>query len=251
MPRDQLEAILRENATREAEKIGHNVAHILVQRANGKVEDLGYHPNLLTNTGRDLIAAAQGHATGKGGALTASSATSATPSGGGMTTDQYKGWRVYCPITGITTEPVYGNIGSNSTTVLTVDQWWNAIDGSPGTPAATNGYSILPAADFRFMALTTDAGAASAADATLTSEITTNGGSRALATYAHTGGTNTYTLVKAFSFTGTLTSIQKIGLFNVLTLTAAGVMGYEVVFTPVLTVGNGDTGTITWTGTLA
>jgi len=28
-------------------------------------------------------------------------------------------------------------------------------------------------------------------------------------------------------------------------------MGYEVVFAPVLTVGNGDTGTITWTGTLA
>lgn len=250
-PPEVLLARLRQDATREALRQDHNVAHVLIQRADGSVADLGYSRNLLTTAGRDLIAAAQGHAAGKGGAMTASSATSATPAGGGMTVDAYKGWRIYADAAAITTEPPYANIGSNSATVLTVDQWWTAVDGVATTPAATNGYSVMPVADFRFMGLTTDATAAAAADTVLATEITTGGCARALATYAHTGGAATFTLQKAFSVTATFTNIQKIGLFTALNTTAAGIMGYEVALNQAATVGNGDTLTITWTDTLS
>ncbi len=235
----------------ESMRIGPNEVHAFISHADGEITDLGISHNLLTNVGRDLAAAAIGHAPGAGGALTAATATSATPAGGGLTTDQYKGWRVYCPVTGLTTAPVYGNIGSNSTTVLTIDQWWTAADGVGTTPAATNGYLILPAGLPRFMALTTDSGAGAAGDTTLTSEITTNGGSRALATYAHTGGTATFTLSKAYSITGTLTAIHRMGLFTAANPTAAGILYFESVLNADATVVNGDTLTVTDTVTLS
>lgn len=232
-------------------RLGPNEVHAFISHLDGSMTDLGISHNLLTTVGRDLAAAAIGHAPGAGGALTASSATSATPSGGGLTTDQYKGWRVYCPVTGLTTAPVYGNIGSNSTTVLTVDQWWTAADGVGTTPASTNGYLILPSGLPRFMGLTTDSGAASAADTVLASEITTNGASRALATYAHTGATATFTLSKAYSITGTLTAIHKMGLFTAANTTAAGILYFESVLNADATVVNGDTLTVTDTVTLS
>lgn len=232
-------------------RLGPNHVHAFITRRDGSIEDLGISKNLLTNTGRDLWAAGFGHSTMKDGALTASSATSATPSGGGLTTDQYKGWRVFCPVTGLTTAPVYGNIGSNSTTVLTVDQWWKADDTVGTTPAATNGYSIIPTCTPRFMGLTTDSGAAAAADATLTSEITTGGCARTKATYAHTGGTATYTMQVVFSVTATFTAIHKMGLFSAKDTTAAGIMVFETVLNQDATVGNGDTLTVTDTITLS
>lgn len=235
----------------ESMRMGPNEVHAFISHADGSMTDLGISHNLLTTVGRDLAAAAIGHAPGAGGALTASSATSATPSGGGMTVDAYKGWRVYAPVTALTTAPVYGNIGSNSATVLTVDQWWTAADGVGTTPAATNGYLILPSGLPRFMGLTADTGAANAADTTVTSEITTNGGSRALATYAHTGGAATFTLQKAYSITGTLTAIHKMGLFTAKDSTAAGILYFESVLNADATVVNGDTLTVTDTITLS
>jgi hypothetical protein len=235
----------------ESMKIGPNEVHAFISHMDGSITDLGISHNLLTNGGRDLAAAAIGNATQASGALTASSATSATPSGGGLTTDQYKGWRVWCPVTGVTTAPVYGNIGSNSTTVLTVDQWWTAAEGVGTTPASTNGYFITPTGLARFMGLTTDSGAASASDTVLASEITNNGASRALATYAHTGGTATFTLQKAYSITGTITAIHKMGLFTAANTTAAGILYFESVLNADATVVNGDTLTVTDTVTLS
>ena len=103
-------------------RLGPNHVHAVIIHADGSTTDLGVSQNLLTTAGRDLVAAAIGQATAKEGAFTAADGTSGTPSGGGMTTDAYKGWRVYCPVTGLTTPPVYGNVGSNSATVLTVDK---------------------------------------------------------------------------------------------------------------------------------
>ena len=219
----------------------------------GTIEDLGYSRNLLTTVGRDLVAAAVGNFAGKDGALTASSATSATPAGGGMTTDAYKGHRVWCPVTGLTTAPVYGNIGSNSATVLTVDGWWiGTTDTMTGTtPAATNGYHIQPSVLCRFMGLTENAGAAAAGDTVLTGEITTGGCSRALAAYAHTGAAATFTLSKTFSVTATFPAIHKIGLFTAANTTAAGVMVYEVVLNADASVINGDSLAVTWTNTIS
>lgn len=232
-------------------RLGPNEVHAFITHADGSIDDLGISHNLLTTVGRDLAAAAIGQATGAQGALTASSATSATPSGGGLTTDQYKGWRVYCPVTGLTTAPVYGNIGSNSTTVLTVDQWWTAADGVGTTPASTNGYLILPSGLARFMGITADTGAASAADTTLTSEQTTNGMARAVATYAHSASAATFTLQKAFSVSGGTTTIHKMGLFTAKDTTAAGVLYFESVLNADAIVISGDTLTITDTVTLS
>jgi len=185
----------------------------------------------------------------KDGAFTATSAVSATPSGGGLTTDQYKGWRVFSPNGSAVTNPVvYGNINSNSTTVLNIDQWWTAADGVGTQPAATNGYSIVPCSLARFMALTTDTAAAAAGDTVLASEIASGGCARALATYAHTGGTNTYTLQKAFSVTAPFTAIHKMALFTAL---STGIMFFETVLNQDATVGNGDTLTVTETVSLS
>jgi hypothetical protein len=242
--------IMRGTMLAESVHHGPNIWTATVIHPDGSYDVVQGH-NLLTTAGRDLIAAGYGNPTGKDGALTASSATSATPSGGGMTTDQYKGWRVFCPVTGLTTAPVYGNIGSNSATVLTVDGWWvGTSDTMTGTtPASTNGYHIQPSVLARFMGLTADAGAAAAGDTVLASEQTANGLGRAKATYAHTGGTSTYTLTNSFSVTGSVT-VHKGGLFTAANTTAAGVMVFEAVLNSDAIVINGDTLQVVATVTL-
>jgi hypothetical protein len=199
--------IFREGKKVTKLRLGPNYVHAYIRRKNGDIDDLGVSKNLLTNSGRDLWAAAFGHAPMKGGVCTATTATSATPAGGGLTTDQYKGWRVYMSETALAAEPTYGNIGANSTTVLTIDQWWNAADGAAATtPTSTNGYSIIPCCLPRFMALTTDSAAASAADTVLATENNANGCSRTKATYAHTAATATYTMQVVYTITGTITA---------------------------------------------
>jgi hypothetical protein len=104
------------------------------------------------------------------------------------------------------------------------------------------------------MALTTDAAAASAADTVLATENNANGCARTKATYAHTGGTATYTMQVVYSITGTITALHKMGLFtNGLAAggTSGGIMVFETVLNADATVGNGDTLTVTDTITLS
>jgi hypothetical protein len=243
-------AIMRGKTLEETVHHGPNIWTAAVLHEDGSYDVVQGH-NLLTTAGRDLIAAAYGNATGKDGALTASSATSATPAGGGMTVDQYKGWRVFCPVTGLTTAPVYGNIGSNSATVLTVDGWWvGTSDTMTGTtPAATNGYHIQPSVLARFMGLTADTGAASAASTVLTTEQTGNGLGRAKATYAHTATAATYTLANTFSVSGSVT-VHRGGLFTAANTTAAGILVFEAVLNADAVVVSGDSLVVTATVTL-
>ncbi len=252
LPDGALVHMLRGPHTQERIRLGPNMWHVAIIHADGSATDLGLSQNLLTNTGRDLWDETFGQRPLKEGALTASSATSATPAGGGLTTDQYKGWRVYCPVTGLTTAPVYGNVGSNSTTVLTLDQWWNAADGTGTTPASTNGYQLAPDCKPRFMGLTENAGAAAATDTALTGELTTGGCNRQLATFAHTAGTSTYTMVKTFSVTASFPAIHKGALFTASNVTAGGIMVFEAVLNADANVINGDslqvTATVTTTG---
>jgi hypothetical protein len=231
--------IVRGRVIEESVHHGPNAWHAMVIHPDGSYDNLGVSYNLLTNSGRDLIADAYGNFPGKDGALTASSATTATPAGGGMT--------------GLTTAPVYGNIGSNSATVLTVDGWWiGTTDTMTGaTPAATNGYHIQPSALSRFMALTENASAANAADTVLTGELTTGGASRAKSTYAHTDGTATYTLQNTFAITATFPAIHKGGLFTAANPTAAGVMVFEAVLNADASVISGDSLQVTATITLS
>lgn len=108
--------------------------------------------------------------------------------------------------------------------------------------------SAQPAA-CNYIALTANNGAGFlAADTTLTGELTTNGLGRAQATFAHTGGTNTSTLTKTFTYTGsTSQGIASMATFNAV---SAGTMGEEDALSSTVTVAtSGDTATITYTFT--
>lgn len=244
-------------------RVGPNAVHAMITHPDGTVTDLGVSHNLLTNIGRDWWAQSWGFI-GAGvttaSPATATSATSVTTTGTPLTASNLAtpqlgvaGLRVWMPVTGITTAPVYGNIVSNTTSVITIDQWWKVDDTAGTTPASTNALHIAPGgvAACRFMGLTTNASAASASNTTLASEITTSGAGRALATYAHTYGASTLTLQKAFSISGTLTAIHRAGLFAALTAAGADPLIYETVLNADATVVSGDTLTVTWTGTLS
>jgi len=247
----------------ESVRCGPNTVHAYVNHPDGSLTYIGKSKNLLTNIGRDVWAQWIGGAIPAGGAgspATATSATSITATGTPWTASNLgtpqlglAGFRVYAPVTGLTTAPVYGNIVSNTTSVATIDQWWTAADGVGTTPASTNAFIIGAGGigSVRFMALTTNSSAASASDTTLASEITNNGCGRALATYAHTFGQSTMTLSKLFNVTGTITAIHKMGLFCALTSAGADPMIFETVLNVDATVANGDQLTVTDTLTLS
>ena len=99
-----------------------------------------------------------------------------------------------------------------------------------------------------FIALTTDSSGADATDTSLPSEITTTGLERALATtISHSTGTNSTTLNKIFTASGTHTAVQMSGTFN--QLAVGGTLAHEAVFVAV-TLASSDTLSITWTLTL-
>jgi hypothetical protein len=244
-------SVVRGRKAEQLIRLGVNEVHTCIVHADGSITDLGVNHNLLTNAGRDLIAAAMG-ATGfgvSGTIATASSATSLTATGTPFTSDQYKGWTVYAEES--TNAPVFGNIGSNTTSVLTVDAWRTGDDTAGTTPGSTANYSIIPTVRARYMALSTNASASAATDTSLTSEVTTNGGGRVKATYAHTGGTATFTMSNTFSISGTITAIHKMGLLTCSTTAAAGVLVFATDLNADATVVNGDSLAVTWTGTIS
>lgn len=244
-------------------RLDRNYVHAAIWRGDGTIEDLGVTNNLLTNIGRDWwsqICGFIGAGVTSASPATAISATSVTVTGTPLTASNLAtpqlgvaGLRVYMPVTGITTAPVYGNIVSNTTSVITIDKWWTVSDTTGTTPASTNALIIAPGsvAAVRFMALSTNSSAASASDTTLASEVTTNGGSRVLATYAHTYGNATATLSNTFTATGAITGIHKIGLFAALTSAGADPMIYETVLNADATLANTDTLAVTWTPTFS
>jgi hypothetical protein len=212
---------------------------------------------MRVNGGADSQASAMaGDVAGMTGTATASSATSLTATGTPFVASAYIGHIV------VTTSAAmaYGVITANTTSVLTVDQWY--APGSPGgaattTPTATTTYTVLPGnAPSWYMALTTNSSAASATDTTLASEITTAGGGliRKLATYAHTTGAASYSLAATFTVNGSDTglpvTIAKIGIFNSV-VGATGRMQFETLLgTSAVLSAIGDAVTITDTVSL-
>lgn len=107
-----------------------------------------------------------------------------------------------------------------------------------------------PPATFNYMALSANATAPAATNTTLAGEIVTAGLARALATYAHTAGTNTSTLTKTFTavaadVSGGSVTVAKFAIFNA---AAAGTEGYETLLnsTALISVA-GDNVTVTET----
>lgn len=251
--------IMRGRHAKDVFRLGPNEVHAAITHNPGcghgvkvlEIEDLGISHNLLNTDGRDLVSAGLGAAGVNNGTnvATGSSATSLTDTGEAWTTDQFKGWTVIAEES--TNTPVFGNIGANSATVLTIDSWKNADDSAGTTPGTTANYSIYPTCRARYMGLTENASAAAAGNTTLTGEITTGGCARALVTYAHTNDTATLTLQKAFSVTATFPAIHRMGLFSASNTTAGGVMIFESVLNADANVLNGDTLTVTDTVTLS
>jgi hypothetical protein len=139
---------------------------------------------------------------------------------------------------------VFGVIVSNTATALTVDQWYDPTSATAAagtTPSATGKYCIVPGQfPAPFLAVTADATAPSAADTTLTAELTTNGFTRAIATYAHTAAATTYTLVHLWTASGTST-INKEAVFGAVNTTGGGVMPFESAEPSPPTLVSGDT----------
>lgn len=145
----------------------------------------------------------------------------------------------------------YGVIVSNTSTVLTIDQWYDpaSATGASGSTPATGVYVILPGqAPAPWLALSSDATAPTAADTTLTSELTTSGFSRAVGTYAHTAAATTYTLQKLFTASGTAT-INTMGVFQGATANT-GAMPFKAAVPSPPTLVSGDTLTIAVTATI-
>jgi hypothetical protein len=117
---------------------------------------------------------------------------------------------------------------SNSTTVLTVDQWHSmtAPETVGSTPGSTTPFCILPGgAPAFYMGISVATRVFTASDNFLTNDGTTiselwfSGGGlrRRLASWAHTTGTATYTLANTFTANGSDTlpqTIAKIGIFQ-------------------------------------
>lgn len=244
----------RGRKTESTLRLGPNEVYAFITHEDGSVDEIGTSFNLITNGGIDYVAYALGGKLGYGtgtasGLATGSSGTTLTDSGASWTVNQFIGQYVIAEES--TNAPVHGTVLSNTSTALTIDAWRDGDDSSGTTPGSTANYSILAGqAPVRYMALTTDSGAASAADTALASEITTNGGGRAIATFAHSASTTTFTLTKAYTITGTLTAIHKMGLFFVSTASSGPII-FETVLNADATVVNGDTLTITETVTLS
>ncbi len=115
---------------------------------------------------------------------------------------------------------------------------------------ATTGTRPAPA---NYMALTANATAPAAGDTALAGEIATTGGGliRKQATYAHTVGTNTYTLTAAFTANTSdvlPVTVAKIGTFNA---GSGGTMNFTTLLNATATLSaSGDQLTVTQTVSL-
>jgi hypothetical protein len=203
--------------------------------------------------GADGQAAAMGgDVAGYTGTATASSATSLTGTSTPFVASAFIGHIVVATSASL----MYGVVTANTTSVLTVDQWY--APGSPGgaavgPPTSTTTFVVLPGqAPYWYMALGATSHSPFHTDTTLSGEITTTGGGliRKLATYAHTTAATSYTLAATFTANGSDSlgspvTIFNIGLFNTLT-GATGRMQFQTALSPTATISaSGDSLTVT------
>jgi hypothetical protein len=119
--------------------------------------------------------------------------------------------------------------------------------------AAQMAGSASASAVAKWVALTANSTAPAAGDTSLSGEITTSGGGlvRAAGTYAHTNGTNTYTITITFTCNGSDSlpvTIAKIGVFNAV---SSGTLVFETLLSATATLSaSGDALTVTQTVTL-
>jgi hypothetical protein len=208
------------------------------------------------NVGQDKQArllAGTGTVAGYGGTATATTATTLTATGTPWSVNQWAGRYVVTTATAR-----YGVIISNTTSVLTIDKWYDPATptGAAGsTPGSTSTFVIMGEAPVFYMALTANSSATVATDTALTGEITTASGGliRQAAAYAHTTSATTYTLTGSYTANGSDSlpvTIAKIGTFDTLT-GATGILLHETLLSATATLSaSGDQLTVTQTVTM-
>lgn len=214
---------------------------------------------LVVNNGLDILARTLGGLIVGFNKATATGATTTTLTATGtpFVASAYIG----CTLVSLTTG-VYGIIGANTNAACTVDRWYNPA--TPGgvaaaTPGATDTYIILSGGPPAwFMGISTTNTASVATDTSMAGEITTAGGGclRALATYAHSAGTTTFTLANTFttnaSDTGSLPyAVARDGLFTSIVVGGVTTMLAETLLNAIATLAlTGDAVTVTHTLTV-
>lgn len=209
----------------------------------------------ITQTGRDMWAKSNGGgAIGATGTTTAVTATSLADSSKAFTVNAFQGQRVVAG-------GVWANIITNTATTLTLDRWYNPAN--PGaaagsTPTSPIVYVILDSnAPAWFVGLTANntAPASPSTATSLTGEIVTAGGGlvRLIAPWAHTAGTNTYTLTPVWTANGSdalPVTAAKIGVFNSMVVGSTPNMQFETLLSVAATLStSGDQLTVTETVT--
>lgn len=241
---DEYDRQVRDNRRKGLVELTRSHFHSAHWRDGELIYDGPQRPNLTTDSASGFTNRRDWHSVLFGGGVlasaiasyngtaTATGATSLTNSGASFPTagNALGGYMVVASKNASGTGAVVvGIIQSNTSTVLTVDQWydpttWSTTAGS--TPNATCLYTIVGQAPAMWLALSTDAGAASASDTTLASEISTNGLARALGTYSHTLAASTYALSKVFNCSGGSTTVNKEAVFGSAVINK-GVMPFE------------------------
>jgi hypothetical protein len=212
---------------------------------------------LLVNSGNDIVSRTLGGLIiGYTGTATATSSATLTATGTPWVVNAYTG----CTVVSLATGGVFAVIESNTSSVLTLDRWYNPATpgGAAGsTPSGTTLFAILPGGPPAwFMALSTTNSAPAAGDTTMAGEITTSGGGliRAIATYAHSASATTYTLVNTFTANGTDSlpaTCYRIGVFISMVNGWAGSMMLETTLNASATLSlSGDQVTVTETVTV-
>ena len=223
---------------------------------------------LLVNSGRDIWARAEGGGqVGYTGTATATSSTTLTATGTPWTSNQWLGSTVVAGA-------VFGQVVSNTSSALTIDRWYNFATpgGAAGTtPSGTTVFAILSGnAPAWFVGLSTSNTSPNATDTSLGSEIvngTPSGENNAIGTlptgllrqiapYAHTAGTNTFTLTPVYTVnsneSGILpVTIYKIGVFgSIISTNTASTLMFETLLSASATLSAvGDQLTVTETVT--
>ena len=213
---------------------------------------------LITNNGRNKWALMEGGGgiAVAGATATATSSTTLTNSGASYTSNQF----VNCVlVAGSGSGAVYGNIISNTATVITIDRWNNFA--TPGgvagsTPGSTTTYNILAVSSpAQFGALSPTSITPALGDTTLSGEITTSSGGliRKIATWAHTAGAASYTQTLVYTANGSDSlpvTVQSGALFDTIVVGNSTSMMFEDSVSPTATLSaSGDQLTLTFTVT--
>lgn len=254
-----LKEAMRAASRRALESGTHSHWQRVVTPRGGKARRTPWVHNLTTTTASgytnayDWLAKAMGN--GPSGAF-ADAASAATSTGATSLTKSTASFPtagqglagcivVAGPNSSGTGSKVYGIIVSNSSTVLTVDQWYDptSTSGAAGTtPNATASYVILPGQNpAAWLAITASSFTPATSDTTLSGELATNGFTRAVATYAHTAAASTYTLVHLWTCSGGSTQINNEAVFGACNTTGGGVMPFESAEPSPPTLVSGDT----------